>query len=46
MLRALDPRRRWPKIIRGLDVARRHDWIKAAKAHLPDYLSLIEHAYA
>jgi glycosyltransferase-like protein len=46
MLRALDPRRRWPKIIRGLDVARRHDWIKAAKPHLPGYLSLIEHAYA
>jgi glycosyltransferase-like protein len=46
MLRALDPRRRWPKIIRGLDVARRHDWIKAAQTHLPDYLSLIEHAYA
>jgi glycosyltransferase-like protein len=46
MLRALDPRRRWPKIIRGLDVARRHDWVKAAKPHLPDYLSLIEHAHA
>jgi len=46
MLRALDPRRRWPKIIRGLDVARRHDWIKAAEPHLPDYFSLIEHAYA
>jgi glycosyltransferase-like protein len=46
MLRALDPRRRWPKIIRGLDVARRHDWIKAAQPHLPDYLSLIEPAYA
>jgi glycosyltransferase-like protein len=44
--RALDPRRRWPKIIRGLDVARRHDWIKAAKPHLPDYVSLVEHAYA
>jgi len=46
MQRALDPRRRWPKIIRGLDIARRHDWIKAAKPHLPDYLSLVEHAYA
>jgi glycosyltransferase-like protein len=45
-LRALDPRRRWPKIIRGLAVARRHDWIKAAQSHLPDYLSLIEPAYA
>jgi glycosyltransferase-like protein len=46
ILRALDPRRRWPKIIRGLDVARRHDWIKAARPHLPDYLSLVKHAYA
>jgi glycosyltransferase-like protein len=46
MRQALAPRLRWPRVARGHDVARRHDWLSVARSHLGVYASLAEHAYA
>jgi glycosyltransferase-like protein len=46
MAAALEPRARAGLIARGFAVAARHDWAKAARAHLPAYEALSEAAYA
>jgi glycosyltransferase-like protein len=46
MAAALEPRARAGLIVRGFAVAVRHDWTKAARAHLPAYKALSEAAHA
>jgi glycosyltransferase-like protein len=46
MAQAVDPAQRSPRIERGFEVARRHDWITAAQAHLAVYAALMEPADA
>ena len=46
MAAALQPPARAAVVARGFAVAARHDWAKAAHAHLPAYEALSEAAYA
>jgi glycosyltransferase-like protein len=46
MAAALEPSARAAVVARGFAVAARHDWAKAAHAHLPAYEALSEAAYA
>jgi glycosyltransferase-like protein len=45
MRHALDREGRGLRIVRGLDVARRHDWMSAAQRHLPVYAALADPAH-
>lgn len=43
---ALEPSIRQKLIVHGFDVARRHDWVKVARAHVPGYQRRLETAHA
>jgi hypothetical protein len=46
MAASLDPSHRQRCIAQGFDIAARHDWTSAARAHLPAYEQLMEPAHA
>jgi glycosyltransferase involved in cell wall biosynthesis len=46
MTHSLDVRRRAPLVERGMQVAKRHDWITVARAHLACYARLREPVHA
>ena len=46
MVIALNPLMRSRLLVNGFDVAKRHDWTKVARAHLPAYQRLLEGVHA